>query len=136
MSKHINRKLDILSNIADDIIESATEMRIKLLARMEKKKVNVKRIVAYSSAIAAVFILIIGSVLLMIGGDTRQIPVYTGMTASNAKSSDIIKTPVSQMFLYGEDISRLNLGAPLMISAQNNGNHYGNNNGNTGKNKQ
>ena len=139
MSKKQNRKLDIISNIAEDIIESATEMRIKLMAKLEKKPFNTKRFIAGFSAIAAVFILAITSVLLILGKDTRQIPVYTGMTASNERAPITAETPVAPKFLYGSDISNLNFNAPLMLSAPNNGNNghgnsngHGNGNGNSG----
>jgi len=130
MSKKQNRKLDILSNIAEDIIDSATAMRIKLMARLDKKPLNTKRIFAGVSAIAAIFILAITSVLLILNADTRQIPVYTGMTASNTRDTIKAETPASPKLLYGADISNLNLAPPIMLSAQNNGNHYGNDNGN------
>ena len=51
MSNKMNRKLDIISNIADDIIENATSMRIKLSARLYKKPLNAKRLFAGISAI-------------------------------------------------------------------------------------
>ncbi len=130
MSKKQNRKLDILSGIADDIIDSATAMRIKLIARLDKKPINTKRIFATVSAIAAIFILAITSVLLILNSDTRQIPVYTGMTASNERAPVAAQTPTTPKLLYGSDISKLNFTAPLMLSAQNNGNHYGNDKGN------
>ncbi len=80
MSKK-KRSLDILSAIADDLIESATAMRIKLLKRIKRGSYT-KRIVAIGSLAAAIFIVCSAVFLLGIG---RNLPVYTGMTVSSDK---------------------------------------------------
>ena len=78
MSKN-KRSLDILSAIADDLVESATAMRIKLMKQMNRGAVN-RRIVAIGSLAAVIFIVCSAVFLLGIG---RNLPVYTGMTVSS-----------------------------------------------------
>ena len=55
MSKN-KRSLDILSAIAEDLVESATAMRIKLLKQMNRGS-YAKQIVAIGSLAAIIFII-------------------------------------------------------------------------------
>ena len=110
MSKN-KRQLDIISSISEDIIDSATKMRIKLLAGINNKRVSVKRMVAFGSMAAVLMIVLISAFSLMLFG--KQVPVYTGMTVSSQNNSaKAIAKDLSAslpMLLYNGDISALDI---------------------------
>ncbi|MBR2293844.1 MAG: hypothetical protein IKA44_06015 [Clostridia bacterium] len=79
MNKRNRLNLDILSRINEKIVDEVTLMRIE---RMNRKKSNRKKILAFGSlaaSVALVFGVIFVVLLLM-----KQVPVYTGMTVSSA----------------------------------------------------
>ena len=83
MNKKDEIKIDVLSQIDDDIIEKQTRKRFALMTGKPKKN-HVKMISILSSA--AAFVLVCGILLGMLWPmlfDGRQVPVYEGMTVSN-----------------------------------------------------
>ena len=88
MRKSDGFKLDILSQIADDIIERNSVKRAYLLNKRKKKRNYAPLIVA--GALAASILLVLGGMLLggLFGSEppptaVQQIPVYEGMTVSD-----------------------------------------------------
>lgn len=86
--------LDVVSSIDEDIIDKNLKKRFELwFKKSRRKSIRWTPIVA---AAACLCILISVLVLLMPGADTRQVPVYRGMTVSNeAPSVDEAKTPAT-----------------------------------------
>lgn len=77
-----HNRLEILSGIAQDIIDSCTIQRAKLLAR--KNKPVFFKTPFFKVAIAAVLCLAIGLPLLwMLLSSGKQVPIYQGMTLSS-----------------------------------------------------
>lgn len=81
MDKH-NRKLDIISQLDDDIIEKQTKRRIALLSARRKKRSHKRRIIAIGS-VAASLALIASTVLLLVTLLGKAVPIYTGMSLSS-----------------------------------------------------
>ena len=79
MKRNDEFRLNVISEIDDEIIERATLKRDKLLRR---PKVSIRKKIIALGSLAAMLVMIIGSIF-MIPPDDRQVPVYTGMTVSN-----------------------------------------------------
>ncbi len=78
----MNNRIEILSGIAQDIIDSCTMRRAKLLAK--KSKIPIYKKPFFKVALAAVLCIAIGLPLLWILFSTgKQVPVYQGMTLSS-----------------------------------------------------
>ncbi|MBQ9784080.1 MAG: leucine-rich repeat protein [Clostridia bacterium] len=98
MRKGDGFKLDVLSQIADDIIERNTVKRAYLLNKRRKKKNFVPWIAL--GGVAASILLIFAGVWLwqMLGREnapTAQVPIYQGMTVSDSIATASVCDPVS-----------------------------------------
>ncbi|MBE6550003.1 MAG: hypothetical protein E7670_06200 [Ruminococcaceae bacterium] len=103
MNNSDKRKLDVISNIDDEIVDRVTVKRFTLISKILEKKPNKKRIVAWI-AVAASFFLVFGGVLAVVLGNLKQVPIYTGMTVSSTLDG---KTVVAQLPEFENDFERL-----------------------------
>ena len=75
-------KLDMLDGIEEEIVHRNTEKRITLMAGLRRKKR--KKILLPTIASAACFLLLASAgLLLFLKRDTKQVPIYQGMTVSS-----------------------------------------------------
>lgn len=79
MNKKDEIKLEVLSNIDDDIIEKQSGKRYRLSL---KNRYSRKKLIGWLSA-AACFVLIFSFFVPILLGFQKQVPVYEGMTVSN-----------------------------------------------------
>ena len=103
MKKQDHVKLEALSQLDDDIITRNVQKRYLLMRTLKIKKGISRSLIA----MAAVFALVIGSLFWFLPSgtqvappDTKQVPIYQGMTVSNT-------APVVEMS------TRVNLSMPL-----------------------
>ena len=79
-NKKEDRSIRLLSSIDDEIIDKNTEKRYRFFCRMRQKRR--KRVLISALSAAAGLAVILSALLILIPLLTKQVPVYTGMTAS------------------------------------------------------
>lgn len=134
MKKQHEKRLDILDSIDDDIIDKQTKKRHDLLTKQPKKP---RFVLAMAACLA---LLVVASSFLILpnlweNGDSRQVPVYQGMSISGEKqteAADLDKLEYATLSLnsWYANSSRIE----LLDSDGNNGNN-GNNGNHFGQNK-
>ncbi|MBE6703331.1 MAG: leucine-rich repeat domain-containing protein [Ruminococcaceae bacterium] len=82
MNKRQKRNLEVLSNIDETIVEWSSKKR-STLKNSQRERMPKKKWYIIGGSIAAAFLLVLGSVLLLVNLLVKQVPVYTGMTVSN-----------------------------------------------------
>lgn len=106
MNKKDELKLDLLSNIKDEIIDKQSEKRYKL---MTKKRRHFPKWIIPTGAAAAILIVALIPILLLLF--SKQVPVYEGMTVLENFDGSVQAAPS-----YSID---------MLTNKDNNGNHYG-----------
>ena len=107
MSKNIDRNLEIISNIDEDIIDRNTEKRINYINSPRNSKKKIIPIIVIAAAVAVIVsIALFVLAPMLIPGDVPgpgtepypgtdphpgQVPIYTGMTVSSADGSQIAR---------------------------------------------
>ena len=107
MNKKDKLKLDLLSNIKDEIIDKQSEKRYKL---MTSKRRRFPKWIIPTGAAAAIFIAALIPILILLF--SKQVPIYEGMTVLENFDGSTAKAAPS----YRID---------MLTSTDNNGNHYG-----------
>ena len=90
-----DRKLELISNIDEDIIERATARRTELASKKNKKPRLIKRLTPILAAVACLCLIMTAVFSFMFGGSgdpsgpggtpgVKQVPIYTGMTVSTS----------------------------------------------------
>ena len=97
MKNNQNRNLEIVSRIDDDIVERNTKKRINFLSRLRKAKI--RRWVISGVSMAASLALILTAALVLIPLLGKQVPVYTGMTASSTPGAVTVSVDAGLNFL-------------------------------------
>lgn len=92
MNKKEQQKLDILSNIDEEIIERNSVKRFRLMKRMQNAGRR-KRIRAFSSIAACLLAVLIG-VFVILQVFVKQVPVYRGMTISSVPHGERAESSV------------------------------------------
>jgi len=89
MNKKDLFKLDVISNIKEDIIERNTKKRAELIEAMSKRQAKRKKIgaVIAIAATLAVILSLMAAVIIPLMTVDKNVPVYTGMTASHTNGS-------------------------------------------------
>ena len=103
MSKKNGYKLDILSQIDEELIDKVTATRIERQAVLQRKKVMlVKRLTPILAAAACLCLIITAVFGFIFGGSggAKQVPIYTGMTVSTS-------APVASASAGGSFFSRI-----------------------------
>ncbi len=108
MNKRQKNNLDLVSSIADDIIDKNTDKRIKLWGTRARR--HFPKWIIPSGAAAAIFIAALIPILILLF--SKQVPIYEGMTVLENFDGSTAKAAPS----YRID---------MLTSTDNNGNHYG-----------
>ncbi|MBQ7384081.1 MAG: hypothetical protein IJV72_04745 [Clostridia bacterium] len=125
-------KIDIISEINDDIIEKNSKRRFELFTKLAERRKKKKKITIACISAAASFMLIFGILLaVIIPTLTKQVPVYQGMTVSGEfPSAQSAKADAENLLPAYMPVS-LSLTEPTYINPYNlsTGNGKGNANG-------
>lgn len=116
--------LDVISSIDDDVIEKNLKKRFLL---WHKKKRLSTRFISSIIAVAACFFLIVGSLFWLIPAlsSDKQVPIYRGMTVSNAASNEVLAASAPDTFslpVVKALSASAKLPCQLLIDAVNGGN--------------
>ena len=117
MNKKDELKIEILSNIKDEIIDRQSAKRYKL---MNKKRRPAWMIPSSVAAVLVLCIMLPIFILLF----SKQVPVYEGMTVSptnDAANSAALDCGFEQLSIVREDTTTYS----FLSKDDNNGNHYG-----------
>lgn len=97
MSNNWNNRINIISGIASDLLDQCTAKRAKLLAKQNAPKRNWKKPLLI--AVAAMLVLAVSvSMVFLLLGDGKQIPVYRGMTVSSDAPALMNDDPMSYRY--------------------------------------
>ena len=96
-NKRQKRNLEIVSRIDEEIVERNTRKRINFLLRLKKAKIR-KWVISGVSAAASVALLLT-ALLVLIPLLSKQVPVYTGMTASDTHGGVTVSVDAGLDFL-------------------------------------
>ncbi|MBE6634468.1 MAG: M23 family metallopeptidase [Ruminococcaceae bacterium] len=83
MNRKDELKIGLISSIDDEIIETQTKKRIRLL---RKNRYSRKKLIGWSGAAACLLLSLSALFIMLI--PMRQVPVYEGMTVSNSDPSE------------------------------------------------
>jgi len=129
MKKEHEKRLDILDSIDDDIIEKHTKKRYALLSGKAPKQNKPRFVLAVAACLA---LLVVASSFLILPrlwhDDSKQIPVYQGMTISSEKQTETADLGELEYATLSLDSWYANSGRMTLFDKDdNNGNHFGQN---------